>query len=54
MDDATEAGKPADATCGASAAANAAPDTTRPERASRLASMARAVASRVATVPSGR
>ena len=51
--DATISGTLADACC-PSTAANARPDMATPARASRLASMVRAVRSRVATVPSGK
>ena len=51
--DTTATGAPADATFCASTAAIAPPDSTTPRRASRFASITRARASRLATLPSG-
>ena len=53
VEDTTEVGTHADAAFWDSTAANAPPDTARPCRASRFASIALALASRLATVPSG-
>src|SRR4051795_6036977 len=51
--DTTDAGKPADATFCERPAVNAPPDSVTPRWTSRFASIALALASRPATVPSG-
>src|SRR5215475_5771965 len=53
VEDTTGLGTPADATFCDNTAANAPPDTARPCRASRFASIALALANCPATVPSG-